>query len=145
MLQLLKTLIDHFSRASTISSIRSQLGFFSLIVLVIEIPLLVLVNKATGFDFTLLIISMVGLLILLVIIVAYVRPDIFRQRLLNDEIIKTIENIARTHHDDYIRIACAHTVWSCRPDRAKPLLEDAKRDEAEVVRDHAKNILARYY
>lgn len=153
-------------RATLIDSIRTPLGYFALTLLIIETLLFILVNKATGFDFTLLSISMVIIFFFIIIIVGYIvykRPealtnnnsgndnqntvnmDQFRKELLNDDIIKSIEYIAKHNPDDYIRIACAHTVWSCRPDRAKSLLEDAEDDLAEVVRIHAKKILVKFY
>jgi len=152
--------------ATIIASIRTPLGYFALALLIIDSLLVILVTKATGFDLTLLSISIVIILFCIIIIVGYIvykRPDAltsnpandenknpantdqFRRELLNDGIIKSIEYIARNNHDDYVRIACAHTVWSCRPDRAKPLLEDAKGDMAEVVRIHAKEILVKCY
>lgn len=65
--------------------------------------------------------------------------------LLSDETIREIEHDARTNEKDHIRIACAHTVWSCRPDRAQPLLEDAQDDLAPTVREHSRAILQKFY
>ena len=59
--------------------------------------------------------------------------------------LNAIEYDARTHDKDHIRMACAHTVWSFRPDRAKPLLEDALRDLREEVRCHARIIIDEFY
>lgn len=153
-------------RATLIDSIRTPLGYFALTLLIIETLLFVIVNKATGFDFTLLSISMVIIFFFIVIIVGYIvynRPDAltnnnsgndnqntvnmdqFRKELLNDGIIRSLDYIARHNPDDYIRIACAHTVRSCRPDRAKSLLEDASEDQAVVVKTHAEKILVKFY
>jgi len=44
-----------------------------------------------------------------------------------------LEHAARTHEDDYVRLACAHTVWSFRPDRAKPILEDALHNRRDTI------------
>jgi hypothetical protein len=69
----------------------------------------------------------------------------FFTELLPEETIRNIEHDARTNERDHIRIACAHTVWSCRPDRARPLLEDARHDLAPAVREHSKAILDKFY
>jgi hypothetical protein len=50
-----------------------------------------------------------------------------------------------THHCDHIRFACAHTLWSIRPDRAKSILENQLGDWREYVGKHAKLLLNRYY
>jgi hypothetical protein len=65
--------------------------------------------------------------------------------LLNREFLHAIEHAARTHGEDHIRLACIHTIWSCRPDRAKPILEDAMHDFRDVVRDHAKALYEQFY
>jgi hypothetical protein len=49
------------------------------------------------------------------------------------------------HHDDHIRFACAHTIWSIRPDRAKVILENQLGDWRDYVGRHAKLLLDRYY
>ncbi len=67
-------------------------------------------------------------------------PDI-----LDRDFLLAIEDSARKHPDDHIRLACAHTVWSCRPDRAKPILEDAMHDLRDVVRIHAQVLLDEFY
>lgn len=67
-------------------------------------------------------------------------PDI-----LDRDYLHAIEYAARTHSDDHIRLACAHTVWSFRPDRAKPILEDATNDLRDVVRIHAQVLLDQFY
>jgi len=67
-------------------------------------------------------------------------PDI-----IDRDFLHAIENSARTASDDHIRLACAHTVWSCRPDRAKPILEDALHDMRDVVRIHAQVLLEQFY
>jgi hypothetical protein len=67
-------------------------------------------------------------------------PDI-----IDRDFLHAIEHAARTHHDDHIRLACAHTVWSCRPDRAKPILEDALHDQRDLVRIHAQVLLDEFY
>lgn len=160
------------SRVNIIHAVQTPLGFFTLAILVAEVILGLLAGKAGDSDFTLLVVSMVGLMFLLVLIVAYIaykNPDVltkggekdsqriapvgsrgteydkFLAELIPDNIVNAIEHEARHHRSDHIRIACAHTVWSCRPDRAKPILEDAKRDLAEKVRDHAKALLGRFY
>ncbi len=154
-------------RENIILAVQTPLGFFTLIVLVVEIILGLLAAKAEGADFTILIGSMVGLLFLLALIVAYLsykKPEVlvlgskklangrrgteyddFLNALLPDNIINAIEYEARHHNLDHIRIACAHTVWSCRPDRAKSILEDATRDYAELVREHARALLGKFY
>lgn len=72
-----------------------------------------------------------------------VRPQV--PDVLDIDSLHTIEEAARHHHDDHIRLACLHTVWSCRPDRAKPLLEDALHDWRDVVRIHAQVLLDEFY
>lgn len=67
-------------------------------------------------------------------------PDI-----LDRDYLHAIEHSARTHPDDHVRLACAHTVWSFRPDRAKPILEDAANDLRDVVRIHAQVLLDQFY
>lgn len=69
----------------------------------------------------------------------------FFKGLLSDETIREIEHDARTNEKDHIRIACAHTAWSCRPDRAQPLLEDALNDLAPTVREHSRAMLDKFY
>jgi hypothetical protein len=66
-------------------------------------------------------------------------PDV-----LDRDFLHAIEHAARHHDQDEIRLACLHTVWSCRPDRAKPLLEDALNDWRDVVRIHAQVLLEFY-
>ncbi len=48
------------------------------------------------------------------------------------------------HQLDHIRLACAHTLWSFRPDRAKSVLEDQLGDWCEAVGRHARYLLDRY-
>jgi len=67
-------------------------------------------------------------------------PDI-----IDRDCLHAIEHSARTAHEDHIRLACAHTVWSCRPDRAKPIPEDALHDMRDVVRIHAQVLLEQFY
>jgi hypothetical protein len=67
-------------------------------------------------------------------------PDI-----LDDDFLHAIEEAAKHHPEDHIRLACSHTVWSCRPDRAKPILEDARHDLRDVVRNHAEVLLEQFY
>lgn len=67
-------------------------------------------------------------------------PDI-----LDRDFLHAIEHAAKSHHEDHIRLACAHTVWSCRPDRAKPILEDALHDQRDLVRLHAQVLLDEFY
>lgn len=67
-------------------------------------------------------------------------PDV-----LDRDMLHAIEHSARTNHEDHVRLACAHTVWSCRPDRAKPILEDALDDQRDVVRIHAQVLLNEFY
>lgn len=61
------------------------------------------------------------------------------------DLLHAIEHSARTAHEDHLRVACAHTVWSFRPDRAKPILEDALHDMRDVVRIHAQVLLDQFY
>ncbi len=63
--------------------------------------------------------------------------------LLPDEHLKPLAADA-SHASDHIRLACAHTLWSMRPDRAKPILEDQLGDWCEAVRRHAKFLLDQY-
>lgn len=49
------------------------------------------------------------------------------------------------HRLDHIRLACAHTLWAFRPDRAKGVLEDQLGDWCEAVSQHARFLLERYY
>jgi hypothetical protein len=49
------------------------------------------------------------------------------------------------HHEDHIRFACAHTIWSIRPDRAKVILENQLGDWRDYVGRHARLLLDRYY
>jgi hypothetical protein len=46
---------------------------------------------------------------------------------------------------DHIRFACAHTIWSIRPDRAKFTLENQLGDMRDYVNRHAKLLLDRYF
>jgi hypothetical protein len=66
------------SRTSIIQSVKTPLGFFTLVVLITEVILGVLAQKASGGDFTILVISMIALMFVLVGIVAYMsfrKPD----------------------------------------------------------------------
>ena len=141
-----------------IDAVKSELGFFALVVLAVEVILGILAGKAEGGDFKILLISMVLLLFCLVLIVAMralridnninilkSRREEFLKELFNDELLKALEREARTNHNDHIRIGCAHTLWSCRPDRAKAVLEDARTDWGEPVKNHANAILNRFY
>jgi len=65
--------------------------------------------------------------------------------LLDIDFLHAIEEAARHHHEDHIRLACLHTVWSWRPDRARPFLEDALHDWRDVVRNHAQVLLDEFY
>ena len=67
-------------------------------------------------------------------------PDI-----LDFDFIGALEHTAKKHQEDHIRLACVHTVWSFRPDRAKPILEDATRDFRDINREHAKMLLKEFY
>ena len=58
--------------------------------------------------------------------------------------LDAIEFAAKTHPEDHIRIACARAVWSYRPVRAIPILEDARNDMSEEVRNHANDLLLKY-
>jgi hypothetical protein len=69
-----------------------------------------------------------------------VPPDV-----LDQDFLHAIEHDARHHEKDHIRLACAHTVWSFRPDRAKSILEDALNDLRDVVRIHAQVLLDQFY
>lgn len=64
--------------------------------------------------------------------------------LVHENFLNAIEHSARSHHEDHVRIACLHTVWSIRPDRALPLLEDARRDMSEEVKQHAISLMKCY-
>jgi TIR domain len=46
---------------------------------------------------------------------------------------------------DHIRFACAHTIWSIRPDRAKPFLQSQLGDWRDYVNRHARLLLERYF
>ncbi len=61
--------------------------------------------------------------------------------LIADNYLNAIEHAAHANPEDHIRIACAHTVWSYRPERAIPLLEDALRDYSHAVSSHARFLL----
>jgi hypothetical protein len=65
--------------------------------------------------------------------------------MLDIKFIHALEDDARHNEKDHIRIACAHTLWSFRPDRARPVLEDALEDLREVNRMHAQMLLHDYY
>lgn len=65
--------------------------------------------------------------------------------ILDIDIVHALEHTARTHHEDHIRLACAHTVWSFRPDRARPVLEDGTRDMRDINRVHAQMLLDEFY
>ena len=71
------------------------------------------------------------------------RPQV--PNILDLDCLHAIEHSARHHQDDHVRLACAHTVWSCRPDRAKPILEDAVHDWRDIVRIHAQVLLEQFY
>lgn len=78
-----KTKNDNAGRAKIIDSIKTPLGFFSLLTMVTEGILGVLAIKATGTDFTVLLISMIGILILAILIVtllAMFRPIILSSK-----------------------------------------------------------------
>jgi hypothetical protein len=166
-------------RVKVLETVQSPLGFFSLVVLVVELILGVLAAKATGIDFTILVVSMVVMLFLLVLLVdRAIRKDpsillasgkqnaVEKQNtnqidpaptmfvndklkplseLLPPSLINTISEDARKNSFDHIRIACTHTIWSCRPDLARPILQDATADWAEEVREHAKALLQMIY
>jgi hypothetical protein len=57
-------------RASIISAVKTPLGFFALVVLITEVILGGLAARATGLDFTLLVIGMLIVLISLIVVVA---------------------------------------------------------------------------
>lgn len=46
---------------------------------------------------------------------------------------------------DHIRLACAHTLWSLWPDRAKHVLENQLGDLRDYVARHARYLLDHYY
>lgn len=48
------------------------------------------------------------------------------------------------HQYDHIRLACAHTLWAFRPDRAKPILQDQLGDWNDAVKRHASYLLDHY-
>lgn len=60
------------SRVSIIQSVQTPLGFFTLVVLITEAILGILASKASGQDFTILVISMCVFMFLLVSVVAYI-------------------------------------------------------------------------
>ena len=60
------------SRTSIIQSVKTPLGFFTLAVLITEVILGLLAAKASGRDFTILVVSMIVLMFVLVGIVAYI-------------------------------------------------------------------------
>lgn len=67
------------SRVSIIQSVQTPLGFFTLAVLITEAILGILASKATGQDFTILVICMCFFMFLLVAVVAYIsftKPEI---------------------------------------------------------------------
>jgi hypothetical protein len=160
-------------RVSILEAVQTPLGFLTLMVLVVEIILGVLANKATGLDFTLLVVGMVGLLFALVLIIARVlqqephllfgartgeapvpesKPSPAPQQdytLLHDflgrEDLQAIDQLAQSHPHVLVRLSAAHTLWSCRPDLAKARLEAAREDPTEIVRDHARALLRRFY
>lgn len=59
-------------REGVIRAVQTPLGFFTLAVLIVEGILGLIATKATGFDFTLLLISMIVLIILLIVIVTVI-------------------------------------------------------------------------
>jgi hypothetical protein len=65
--------------------------------------------------------------------------------ILDRDFLRAIEDSAKSDERDHVRLACAHTVWSCRPDRAKPILEDALHDLRDIVRIHAQVLLDQFY
>jgi hypothetical protein len=158
-------------RVSIIQAVQTPLGFFTLTVLVVEVILGLLANRASGFDFTVLVISMIALLFVLVTIVAQAvqrNPDVLLGKataeptqpipkpnpqqeysllhgLLARDDLRALVHHAREHTGALIRLACVHTLWSCRPDLAKTLLEAAQDDPNEAVRDHARALLHRFY
>ncbi len=161
------------SRVSILQAVQTPLGFLTLMVLVVEIILGVLANKASGLDFTLLVVGMVGLLFALVLIIARVvqqephllfgaqageapEPELtpssppqqdytLLQDFFSREDLQPIDQLAQSHPHVLVRLAAAHTLWSCRPDLAKARLEAAREDPAELVRDHARALLRRFY
>jgi hypothetical protein len=65
--------------------------------------------------------------------------------LLDIDYIHALEEDARHHEKNHIRLACAHTLWFFRPDRAIGVLEDALKDWSEVNRMHARMLVHDYY
>ncbi len=63
---------------------------------------------------------------------------------LSPAFLRALEAVAPTNSEDHVRLACVHTLWSFRPDRAKPLLEDALGDLRDVNRAHAQVLLDLY-
>jgi len=61
----------HDSRLAVINAVKTPLGFFTLAVLVVEILLGLLAHKASGTDFTILLVGMVILMFFLVASVVY--------------------------------------------------------------------------
>jgi hypothetical protein len=70
-------------QATIIGAVKTPLGLFALVVLVIEVVLGGLAAKATGRDFTILAAGLVGTLVavvILMVILAIVRPQLFMSR-----------------------------------------------------------------
>jgi hypothetical protein len=63
--------------------------------------------------------------------------------LLPVEYLQALEKDAGQQYD-HIRLACAHTLWSFRPDRAITVLENQLGDWREEVKRHAKYLLSTY-
>jgi hypothetical protein len=156
---------NNSDRAPILNAIPTNLRFLALGVLVAEAILLILATRASGTDLTLLIIGMLVLLFLLVLVGVWLirsnksessaanainrrgsNSDLaYLGTLISSDQIKAITLDARTHSADHMRIACAHTVWSCRPDLARAILEDAKNDLSPAVKLHANGLLVRFY
>ena len=66
--------------------------------------------------------------------------------LFDEDIIRNLNYYARTHEQDHIRLACAHTLWSLRPEYAKATLHMAldDQDPRKNVQTHALGLLKRY-
>jgi hypothetical protein len=73
-----------------------------------------------------------------------VLPSSPLSRAVPDNYLDAMEQAARTHPEGQMRMNSAHFVWMIRPDRALPLLEDARKDLNEEVRKHAIALL-KYY
>lgn len=103
---------EKFSRAEIIRTVQTPLGFFSLVVLVVEALFGIIAGFSQGTDRTYLIIGMLGLIFLLIVIVAILaiwRPESLqgkRPKLNNPSGVQVISDIT---HIKNPKILCAAT------------------------------------